>query len=621
MKAYCYSKIRHIFLSFVNIYASPVLFYNKGNMETVKNLEPIRHSLAHLMAFAIQEMYPGVKLGIGPVIENGFYYDFDFPEKTIQKSHAKDTKNSEISPLTSDDLPKIEKRMRELIAQDIIFKKKLITKDEAKKIFKNQPYKLELIKELAGDKVSIYESGGFIDLCKGPHVKSTREIQPDAFRLTKIAGAYWRGSEANPMLTRIYGVAFGSKKELDNHLKFLEEVERRDHRKLGTQLDLFSFHEVAPGAAFWHPKGMIIMKELEKWWRRAHEAKGYLETSTPIVVKKELFETSGHWEHYKENMFVFELEGQMYALKPMNCPESTLIYSHTIRSYKDLPLRLSEIGRLHRNELSGVLTGLFRVRQLTMDDAHLYVAPEQIQPEIKNVLTLIKDFYRMFAFKPKFFLATRPQNFMGDPKLWTRAEKSLAFALTQSGFQYELKPQDGAFYGPKIDVHITDALGRSWQMATVQLDFQMPERFNLHYIDQKGRKKRPIMIHRAIFGSFERFIGVLLEHTGGNLPFWLAPEQLWVIPIGSAHQKYAKEITKMFSAFGFRVKLHDENETVSKKIREGELQKIPFLVVVGEREEKNKTVRVRQRGKGDMGEMKREKLREILEKERNSLLK
>jgi len=592
--------------------------------KVVTSLECIRHSLAHLMAYAVQEMYPGVKFGIGPVIENGFYYDFDFSEVKIVNSkletlNPKQTQNSNVSNLkhfvlTPDDLPKIEKKMRELIAENIRFEQKFISKGEARKLFQNQPYKLELINEVPEDKVSIYVSGGFTDLCRGPHVKSTKEIPADAFKLTKIAGAYWRGSEKNPMLTRIYGVAFLSKNELDNYLKFQEEAERRDHRKLGTQLDLFSFHEVAPGAAFWHPKGMIIVKELEKWWRKAHEEAGYLEISTPILVKKELFETSGHWKHYKENMFAFELEGQTYVLKPMNCPESTLIYSSKIRSYKDLPLRLSEIGRLHRNELSGVLAGLFRVRQITMDDAHIYATPEQIQTEIKNVISLIKEFYKIFDFKPQFFLATRPDDFMGDIKLWDRAEKALNFALGQNKIKYELKPKDGAFYGPKIDIHITDALGRSWQMATVQLDFQMPERFNLYYIDQKGRKKRPIMIHRAIFGSFERFIGVLLEHTAGNLPFWLAPEQIWIIPVGSVHKKYGRSLGKQLLALGFRIIVKDENETVSKKIREGELQKIPYLLVVGDKEVKNKTVRVRERGMGDIGEIKLNKFLEMIKK-------
>ena len=570
-------------------------------------VEPLRHSLAHLMAYAVQEMFPGTNFGIGPVIENGFYYDFDFGTAKPRETPASDagaqreTARNVIGP---DDLPKIEKRMREFVRQNLVFKKEVISKDAAKKIFADQPYKLELIEELAEDTISTYESGDFIDLCRGPHVKNTNEIPPDAFRLTKIAGAYWRGSEKNTMLTRVYGVAFGSKQELDKYLRMQTEAEKRDHRKLGAQLDLFSFHDIAPGAAFWHPKGMVIIKELEKFWREIHEKLGYLETSTPILVKNEIFETSGHWEHYKENMFVFELEGHTYALKPMNCPESTLIYSSRVRSYRDLPLRLSEIGRLHRFELSGVLAGLFRVRQLTMDDAHIYCAPEHLQKEIASVLKLVKEFYRRFGFKAQFFLAARPDDSMGDEKLWQKAEKALTFALKQNKLPYEVKPKDGAFYGPKIDIHITDALGRSWQMATLQLDFQMPLRFQLSYIDQKGRKQQPIMIHRAIFGSFERFIGILLEHFAGNLPLWLAPEQLWIIPIGSSHKKYAKEIAEKLSPLNLRLRINDANETIGKKIRGGEIQKIPYILVVGDKEMQKKTVRVRAHGKGDIGEIK-----------------
>ena len=576
----------------------------------MKKIDHIRHSLAHLMASTIQEFFPGVKFGIGPVIENGFYYDFGLPKS-----------------LTPEDLPKIEKKMRELISQNIVFKKKLISKTEAKKLFPNQLYKLELINEFyeaefyeaqprtKKNKVSIYESGKFIDLCLGPHIKSTREIHSDAFKLTKIAGAYWRGSEKNPMLTRIYGVAFENKKELDRYLKLQEESEKRDHRKLGVQLDLFSFHSVSPGAAFWHPKGMVIIKELEKFWREEHEKRGYLETSTPTMVKKELFEKSGHFEHYKENMFKLEVEGQIYVLKPMNCPESTFLYKTKIRSYKDLPLRLSEIGKLYRNELSGVLAGLFRVRQLTMDDAHIYCTPEQIQNEIGGVLKFIKEFYQLFELKPEFKLATRPENYMGELKLWQKAEKTLEFSLKQNKLKYGLKPKDGAFYGPKIDIHITDSLGRSWQIATLQLDFQMPERFELNYIDEKGKKQRPVMIHRAIFGSFERFIGILLEHYGGNLPLWLTPCQIWIIPVGTAHRKFAKEIGKSFQGMDFRCEIKDENETVSKKIRDGELQKISYLLVVGNTELKGKSVRVRERGKGDIGIMKLNKFTGKIKKE------
>jgi len=561
-------------------------------------IETIRHSLSHIMAAAVREIYPGTKFGIGPDIENGFYYDFDLKQKA-----------------TPEDLPKIEQKMKEIIKENIAFKNKKITKKEASRLFKNQPYKLELIKELKEKEVGIYQNGDFIDLCKGPHVKSSKEIPSDAFKLTKLAGAYWRGSEKNKMLTRIYGLAFASKKELEDYLKLQEEAEKRDHRKIGNILDLYSFNEIAPGATFWHPKGMAIIKELESYWRKEHEKMGYLETSTPIMVKKELYEKSGHWEHYKENIFTLEVEKEIFCLKPMNCPGSTLIYSNKIRSYKDLPLRLSEIGNLHRNELSGTLSGLFRVRQITMDDAHIYCRPDQIQEEIKNLLKFIKDFYKIFGFEPDFKFATRPDNFMGDPKLWSKAEKALEFSLQENKLKYETKLKDGAFYGPKIDIHITDALKRSWQMATIQLDFQTPEKFKLFYIDQKGTKNIPVIIHRAIFGSFERFLGILIEHYAGALPLWLSPVQAWVLPIGSEHRKYAEEIQKQLKALGVRVEAKTEAETVSKKIREGEIQKIPYILVVGEREIKANSVRVRQRQKGDIGEVSLDKFIERINKE------
>jgi threonyl-tRNA synthetase len=571
----------------------------------MSKIEKIRHSLAHILAYAAKELYHDIKLGIGPVIENGFYYDIQFKEN-----------------LKPNDLQRIEMKMKELIKQDIQFKKKLITFQEAQEIFKDQPYKLELLEDFYGKEkesaqVSIYESGKFIDLCKGDHINSTKEISPDSFKLTKISGAYWKGSEKNPMLTRIYGIAFESKKELDEFIKIQIEAEKRDHRKIGEKLDLFSFHHVSPGAVFWHPKGMIIFKELEKWWRQKHDELGYQEISTPILVKKEVFEKSGHWQHYRENMFSFQIEGETYALKPMNCPESTYIYAFKPRSYKDLPLRLSEIGRLFRNELSGVLSGLFRVRQLTMDDAHLYVREDQIQEETKKLLKIIKEFYKMFNFKPEFKLATRPESFMGEISLWNKAEKALSFALKQNKIEYGIKPKDGAFYGPKIDVHIQDALKRSWQVATIQLDFQLPERFNLYYTNEKGEKVRPVIIHRALFGSFERFIGVLIEHFGGSLPFWLSPEQIWIIPISKKQKKYAKEVYQEINkAFEGNVRqfIKDENETISKKIREGEIQKIPYLLIIGDKEIKQKSVSLRRRGKGDVGTIKIKKLIEDIKR-------
>ncbi len=584
------------------------------------NLETKRHSLSHIMAMAVLELFPGTKLGIGPAIENGFYYDFALPSEA----------SGEGGTSTFDALPKIEAEMRELIKQNLKFTKEEISAAEAKKIFANQPYKLELIEELAKENkpITTYSTGQkeirnskfeirnyFIDLCSGPHVKSTKEIAADGFKLAKIAGAYWRGDEKNPMLTRIYGVAFGSKKELDDYLKLQEEIGKRDHRKLGKDLELFSFEEVAPGAPFWHPKGMIIMKELEKLWRQLHDENGYQEISTPTMVKAQVFEKSGHLKHYRENMFRLEVESEEYFLKPMNCPESTYIYNAKTRSYKDLPLRLSEIGRLHRNELSGTLGGMFRVRQITMDDAHIYCTPEQIQKEIEGILKLVKIFYKLFNFQPTFNLATRPDEALGDPKIWQKAEKVLHHVLKSNKLKYETKPKEGAFYGPKIDIHINDALGRDWQLATIQLDFNLSERFDLSYIDPKGKKQRPVVIHRAIFGSFERFVGVLLEHSSGLLPFWLSPAQVAIIPVASRHEKYAHQVGKLLQEPGIRTEIWDKNETVSKKIREGELQKIPYLFVVGDKEIKSKTVRVRARGKGDIGEKKLASVLKMLKKE------
>lgn len=572
------------------------------------DLEEIRHSLAHVLAMAVLERWSEAKLGVGPVIENGFFYDFDLPEA--------------IKP---EDLPDLEKRMRRIIGQNLDFSGRQVSFEEARGFFrrKDQPYKLQLIDDLemygttdvhGHEKienreqkveklttVGLYRTGDFVDLCRGGHVENTRELNPDAFRLTKVAGAYWRGSEANPMLTRIYAVAFSSKKELDDYLKTQEEIAKRDHRKIGEALDLFSFHDIAPGAPFWHPKGMVVYRELEKFWREIHDATGYKETVTPIMVKGALFEKSGHLEHYRENMFKVVVEDEDYYLKPMNCPESTLIYSSKVRSYRDLPIRLSEIGRLHRNELSGTLGGMFRVRQLTMDDAHIYCRPDQILNEVTGVLKLVLKFYKIFGFKPSFKFATKPDKALGDPKLWEKAEKSLEFGLKKNKVKYDLKPKDGTFYGPKIDIHINDAIGRDWQLATIQLDFQMPERFGLEYTDEKGNKQRPVMIHRAIFGSFERFLGILLEHYAGALPLWLSPIQTVVIPIGAAHRSYAKQVAEKLKESGVRIELWDQNETVSKKIREGELQKIPYLLVVGDKEKKSKSVRVRERNKGDIG--------------------
>jgi len=571
-------------------------------------IDTIRHSLAHIMAAAMQELFPGVKFGIGPTIENGFYYDF----------HVAGTLNEK-------DLQKIERRMREIIGRELKFIKRNYSLRKAKNLFLTlkQPYKSDILKKGTEDfdpkkekSITTYQLGNFFDLCKGPHVRSTKQINPKSFKLTKVSGAYWRGAKKNPMLQRIYGIAFETPAELKDFLLREKNARERDHRKIGQALDLFSFNNIAPGTVFWHPKGMTIFRELENWWRQEHKKRGYFETSTPIMVKKKLFEKSGHCKHYQENMFGLEIEKESYILKPMNCPESTLIFSSKIRSYKDLPLRFSEIGLLHRNEPSGVLAGLFRVRQLTMDDAHIYCRADQIQDEVKNLLRFVKDFYKIFNFKPRFKLATRPSKFMGNIRLWRKAEKSLEYTLRQNKLSYEIKPKDGAFYGPKIDVHITDSLQRSWQMATLQLDFQTPECMNLNYVDEKGKKQKPVIIHRAIFGSFERFIAILLENYAGALPLWLAPEQIWIIPIGKKHWKYTDKVYSQFLNLNFRAILKKERETLSKKIRNGEIKKIPYLLVIGDKEVKNKSVRLRKRGKGDMGEIKLDKFIEKIQKER-----
>lgn len=573
-----------------------------------------RHSCAHLMAAAIYKLFPEVKFGVGPVVENGFYYDIELPRQ-----------------LTPDDFSAIEKKMRDLLKENLPYTHEEWPIEKAIEIFgkKNQTYKVSLLEDLKKygttqlseeersavsgqvSVVSIYKTGAFVDLCRGPHVNSTLDLDPNAFKLIKIAGAYWRGDEKNPMLTRIYGVAFDTKKELDEYLALQIEIEKRDHRKLGTQLDLFSFHDVAPGTPFWHPKGLIVVKELENFIRELQQERGYLETRTPVLVKEELYKISGHLDHYKENLFSLEIETERFALKPMNCPESTYIYGTNIRSYKDLPLRLSEFGNLHRRERSGTLTGLFRVYGFTQDDAHIYCAPNQIQKVIKEVLALIKIIHKTFGLKTSFALATRPDDAMGDPKLWEKAEYALEYALKTNKLPYEIRPKDAAFYGPKIDIDVEDSLKRKWTVATIQLDFQMPELFNLSFINKEGAKERPVMIHRSSIGSFERFLGILLEHFAGALPLWLAPEQIWIIPISEKFNRYARSVQARLEQHLFkpglnsplRVAVKDGNETVGKKIRDGELQKIPYLLVVGDKEIKSKAISVRKRGKGDLGKI------------------
>lgn len=565
-------------------------------------IETKRHSLSHILAAAVQELFPGTKFGIGPAIENGFYYDFDLPKS-----------------LNPGDLPKIEEKMRELIEKNIVFKKKVVSKREAKKLFKNQLYKLELINEARG-KISIYESGNFVDLCKGPHVRSTKQINPEGFCLTKIAGAYWKGAEINPMLTRIYGIAFETKKELKDFLKLQEEAEKRDHRLLGKKLELFIIdEEFGRGLPLWLPKGAILRKEIMDFALEAYIKRGYQLVATPHIANLNLWKRSGHWDFYRENMYPpMKIEDEDFMIKPMNCPGHVKIYNSKLRSYKDLPLRFTEMGTVYRYEKSGVLHGLTRVRGFTQDDAHIFCTPEQLHSELLAMIDLTLYILKSFGFKEfKVRLSVKDSKgkYLGSDKIWNLAESALENVLKEKKLSYHLYPGEAVFYGPKVDFLVKDTIGREWQLTTIQVDFNFPERFEMYYIDKKGKKKRPIMIHRALLGSLERFIGVLLEHYAGALPLWLSPIQISVIPVGSRHRKYAREIGKILEGKGLRVEVRDEAETVSKKIREGEIQKIPYMLVVGDKETKTKSVRVRQRGKGDIGVLKLEKFIKKVEKE------
>ncbi|MGH7262988.1 MAG: threonine--tRNA ligase [Candidatus Rokuibacteriota bacterium] len=545
----------------------------------------LRHSSSHVMAQAVKQLFPDVKLAIGPAIEDGFYYDFAKSE-----------------PFTAEDLDRIEQRMREIIQKDLPFMREEMPREAAIRFFESrgEPFKVEILKGIDASSVSLYRQGDFVDLCRGPHVPSTGHIR--AFKLLSSSGAYWRGSEKNPMLQRIYGTAWLTQEELDRHLWRLEEAKKRDHRKLGRELDLFVFQDVSPGAAFWLPKGMVIFRELERFWREVHDARGYQEISTPILVNKRLWEESGHWEHYRENMFLVEVEEQVFGLKPMNCPESTYVYRHHLRSYRDLPLRLSELGRLHRFERSGTLAGMFRVRQFTQDDAHIYCRPDQLQSEITGVIEVVQLLYGAFGFEPRFFLSTKPDKGMGDPALWEQAETALREALVKRDLPHEVRAGEGAFYGPKIDVVISDVLGRDWQLATIQLDFVMlPERFALEYIDADGQAKRPVAIHRAIYGSFERFVGILTEHFAGAFPTWLAPVQARVLPVSEKIAAYGRAVFERLKDAGIRAELDDRNEKLGYRIREAQLQKVPYMLIVGARESQEGTVSLRRRTGEDVG--------------------
>lgn len=587
------------------------------------SLEIIRHSMAHVLALAVKNLYPKAKFGIGPTIENGFYYDID-----IGKT------------LSLEDLPKIEAEMKKIIKQEIPFKKKNVSLKEAKDIFKKlgQSYKIELLKDLEKygttienekakiknqkhkskikkvNKVSIYQVDGFVDLCRGPHIKNTKEL-PLSFKLSKVSGAYWRGKETNPMLQRITGIAFSKGKELKEYLYLLEEAEKRDHRKLGKELDLFSFHDEGIGFPFFHNKGMILRNILEDYWKEEHRESGYTEVKTPILLNKALWVKSGHWDHYKENMYFTKIDGQDYAIKPMNCPGGILIYQNSLHSYRDLPLKVAELGLVHRHELSGVLAGLFRVRCFTQDDAHIYMTPEQIKDEIKKVIDLTDRIYKKFGFSYHVELSTKPENAMGSDEIWENATNGLKEALKEKKIDYIVNEGNGAFYGPKIDFHLKDCLGRSWQCGTIQLDFIMPEKFDLFYIDKNGDKKRPVMLHRTILGSIERFMGILIENFAGAFPLWLAPVQIVVAPIKEGNIDYAKKVVQSLKEKELRVELLAGDETLSKRIRQAEIQKIPYILVVGDKEEKKKNIAVRKRKKGDIGSMTITKFCDIVLKE------
>jgi threonyl-tRNA synthetase len=547
-------------------------------------LSTLRHSTSHVMAQAVKRLYPDVTLAIGPAIADGFYYDF-----------------GRAQPFTPEDLARIEETMRAITRENHPFERSELPRAEAIAFFQSrgEPYKVEILEGIPDPRVSLYRQGEFLDLCRGPHVASTAEVR--YFKLLSSSGAYWRGDERNPMLQRIYGTAWLTPDDLDRHLWRLEEAKKRDHRKLGRELDLFAFHDVSPGAPFWLPNGWTIVRELEKFVREVLDARGYQEISTPILVNKKLWEESGHWDHYQDNMFQVEVEDEIFSLKPMNCPESTLVYRQATRSYRDLPLRFADMGRLHRNERSGTLTGLFRLRQFTQDDAHIYCRLDQVQDEITAMLELVRDWYKVFALELSFKLSTRPEKRIGTEEMWNVAEHSLEEALKANGLAYVVNPGDGAFYGPKIDIYVQDVLGREWQNATIQLDFTQPDRFRLEYVDADGQPKRPIMIHRAIFGSFERFIGVLIEHYAGAFPTWLAPVQARVLPISQKHEDYARSVWEQLRAARVRAELDTRNEKLGYRIRDAQVRKIPYMFVVGERERQNGTVSVRHRTEEDLG--------------------
>ena len=559
------------------------------NILTAKDeggLATLRHTASHVMAQAIKRLYPEAKLAIGPSIADGFYYDIDFA-----------------SPIAAEDLEKIEAEMKKIVKEALPIERFTLPRNEAIALMKEkeEPYKVELIEDLPEDEeISFYRQGDFTDLCAGPHLMNTKEVGK-AYKLTSIAGAYWRGDEHNKMLTRIYATAFGKKEELEAYLTMLEEAKKRDHRKLGKELGLFMMHDAGPGFPFFLPKGMVLKNTLLDYWRQLHKKAGYVEISTPIILNRSLWETSGHWDHYKNNMYTTVIDGQDYAIKPMNCPGGVLTYASEPRSYRDLPLRMGELGIVHRHEKSGQLHGLMRVRCFTQDDAHIFMTPEQIKDEIMGVAKLINEVYTLFGFKYHVELSTRPEDSMGSDEDWEMATEGLRSALDALGLDYVVNEGDGAFYGPKIDFHLVDAIGRTWQCGTIQLDFQLPQRFELEYQGADGEKHRPIMIHRVVFGSIERFIGILIEHFAGAFPTWLAPVQVRVLPISDKYMDYAEKVRKELEEAGIRTELDKRAEKIGYKIREAQTAKIPYMLVVGQKEEEEGAVSVRSREAGDQG--------------------
>ena len=552
-----------------------------------KGLAALRHTASHVMAQAVKRLYPNTKLAIGPSIADGFYYDMEFD-----------------TPLTSDDFGKIEAEMKKIIKEDLKIERFTKSREDAIAFMKEkgEPYKVELIEDLPeGEEISFYSQGEFVDLCAGPHLMSTKGVGK-AFKIMSLAGAYWRGDEHNKMLTRLYATAFGKKEELEAYITMMEEAKKRDHRKLGKELGLFMMHEAGPGFPFFLPKGMVLKNTLLDYWRQIHKKAGYVEVSTPIILNRSLWETSGHWDHYKNNMYTTVIDGEDYAIKPMNCPGGVLVYASEPRSYRDLPLRVGELGLVHRHEKSGQLHGLMRVRCFTQDDAHIFMTPDQIKDEIKGVVALINEVYSLFGFEYHVELSTRPEDSMGSDEDWEMATEGLRSALDEIGLPYVVNEGDGAFYGPKIDFHLVDCIGRTWQCGTIQLDFQLPQRFELEYIGADGEKHRPIMIHRVVFGSIERFIGILIEHFAGAFPTWLAPVQVKVLPISEKYMDYAENVKKKLDEAGIRVELDTRSEKIGYKIREAQQAKIPYMLVVGQKEEEEDgTVAVRSRAAGDEG--------------------